>query len=66
MSTPEQFRALTIAAALEMWHKHGIKANSSYTPGNMMASARAITGIRFKPREYMAAAHALRDKAMEL
>ena len=60
---PVGVQMLTIAAALEMWHKHHIRANRAYTPMAMMQTAEKLTGLRFGKREYMKAAQALREKA---
>jgi hypothetical protein len=60
---PKIFQALTIASALKLYAKTGIKANRSYTPSNMIAAAREITGKNFKPQEYLAAAEALEEWA---
>lgn len=37
-------RALTIRKAIQMWVKHGIKANRAYTPSAMARAAGDITG----------------------
>lgn len=58
-----QFRALIIAHALELYAKTGMKANSMYTPRNMMRAAVEITGKKFKARDYLGAATALREVA---
>lgn len=54
------FQAIVIASALELYAATGMKANSAYTPRNMMAAATRITGQKFKPRDYLGAAEALR------
>lgn len=54
------FRAFSIAAALELYAKHKIKATKQHTPKAMMAAAEQITGLSFKPRAYLEAASALR------
>ena len=56
---PQIFRALAIRRALILYARTGIKANRAYTPANMMAAATQITGKRFAPRAYDAAADAL-------
>lgn len=56
---PAIFQALKIASALRLYALHGIKANRSYTPKNMIAAASKITSQAFKPRDYMKAAVAL-------
>jgi hypothetical protein len=58
---PKVFQYLVIASALEMWAKHKIKANRSYTPKNMIGTAGRLLGREFAPRDYMGAAKALRD-----
>jgi hypothetical protein len=50
-----------LALALEMYAKHGIKVNRAYTPKNMIAAAERETGLKFKPRDYLGAAKALRE-----
>lgn len=62
LTAPVAVQMLTVAAALEMWHKHRIRANRAYTPKAMMQTAEQLTGLKFKPREYMKAAQALREK----
>jgi hypothetical protein len=61
-TTPEQvnaFAAVTLAHALKLYAKTGMKVNRAYTPANMMKTATAWTGQTFKARDYMAAANAL-------
>lgn len=58
---PRAYQALVLASALEMWAKHRIRANISYTPLLMIAAASGITGKTFKPRDYLGAAKALRE-----
>ncbi len=60
---PQIYQAIVIAHALELWHKHRMRVNSAYTPSAMMRKAREITGAQFKPRDYLAAAQALRQAA---
>lgn len=57
---PRLFQALVVAKALEMYARFGIKANSAYTPANMMRTATRITGRTFNARDYEGAARALR------
>lgn len=57
------FRAKTIASALRLYAKTGIKANRAYTPTNMLAAASQITGIKFKRGQFEQAAQALTDWA---
>lgn len=59
------FQATVIASALDLYRKTGLKANRAYTSRNMMATAAAITGRKFKARDYEAAAKALREWAHE-
>lgn len=56
----QYFRAAVIESALRLYARTGLKANSHYTPKNMMRTASEITGESFKPRAYLAAADALR------
>lgn len=61
-TTPEQisaFAAITLAHALKLYARTGMKVNRAYTPANMMRTASAWTGQSFKARDYMAAANAL-------
>lgn len=57
----EVFRARTIASALRLYAKTGMKANRAYTPSNMLAAATQITGQKFKRGQYEQAAQALID-----
>lgn len=57
------FVALTVARALDLYRKTGMKANRAYTPKNMMATATKVTGKKFKARDYEGAALALREWA---
>lgn len=50
-----------LALALEMYAKHKIMMNRAYTPKNMIAAAERETGLKFKPRDYLDAAKALRE-----
>ena len=54
-----RFHALTVASALKLYAKTGIKINRSVTPTSLMGRAEAITGLKFKKRDYMAAHDAL-------
>lgn len=56
-------RALTIAAALKLYAKTGMKPNRAYTPTNMLRAAEQITGKKFKRGQYLQAADALREYA---
>ena len=53
------FRALTIARALRLYDKTGMKVNRAYTPTAMLKAAAEITGLTFKRGEYEKAAQAL-------
>jgi len=54
------FRAITLAAALDLYARAGIKANRAYTPTRMLQAATQITGFSFKRGEYALAANELR------
>jgi hypothetical protein len=56
---PSVYQAAAIAAALRLYAKTGMKANSAYTPKAMMAKATEITGQKFKARDYLGASAAL-------
>lgn len=65
--TPESinaFRAIVIANGLKMYAKTGMMPNRAYTPKNMMAAAEQMTGKKFKSRDYLGAADALRALAI--
>ncbi|QIV65883.1 hypothetical protein Cp1R7AA1_020 [Mesorhizobium phage Cp1R7A-A1] len=53
------FQAITIKSALKLYAKTGIKANRAYTPTNMMAMAKKITGKKLAARDYMGGVAAL-------
>lgn len=57
----EVFRALAVANALDLYHRTRIRANTAYTPKNMMRVATEITGQWFRARDYEGAAAALRE-----
>lgn len=57
------FAAITIAKALDIYAKTGMRVNRAYTPSNMMAMAKKVTGQKLKARDYTGAAQALRDWA---
>lgn len=59
----EVFRARTIASALRLYAKTGMKANRAYTPTNMLKAAEAITGTKFKRGQHEQAAQALTEWA---
>ncbi len=50
------YRMRTVARALRLYAATGMKANSMYTPKNMMAKAASITGKKYKARDYERAA----------
>ena len=58
-SAVEVYRATALASGLRLYAKSGIKPNRMWTPKNMMDTAAAITGTKFKARDYIAAADAL-------
>lgn len=58
-------RAITIAAALDLYAKTGMKANRAYTPSAMLRATEEITGIKFPRGHYGEAAAALRHWADE-
>jgi hypothetical protein len=58
-SAVEVFRAKTIASALKLYAKTGIKMNRAYTPTAMLAAASDITGTKFKRGQFTQAADAL-------
>ena len=60
------FRALTIASALRLYAKTGMKANRAYTPTNMLNAATGITGKKYKRGEYVRAADDLTSWANEM
>lgn len=57
--------ALTVASALKLYARTGIKANRAYTPKNMMAVATKVTGKKFAARDYMGAHDALKEWAAQ-
>lgn len=64
---PQVFRALLVAKGLEFYVKTGgMKLNRQYTPKNMLAVATEVTGLKFKARDYLGAAAALRAHAETL
>lgn len=58
------FRATAIASALKLYANTGMKMNRAYTPTAMMKAAHQITGLKFKPRQYLEAAAALKEWAL--
>ena len=61
MITPDVYQAIVIKHAIKLYATAGIKANSSYTPGNMLRTAGRITGKSFKRGQYQQAIAALDD-----
>jgi hypothetical protein len=57
------FQALSLAGALEMYAKFGMKPNRVITPTKMLAMARNITGKDIKARDYKGAAVILKEWA---
>jgi len=57
------FQCIVIADALDFYAKTGMRVNRAYTPANMRRTAEAITGKKFKARDYAGMAEALREKA---
>jgi serine protease inhibitor len=56
---PKMYQALVVRRALLFYIKTGMRVNRAYTPRNMIRTAEAITGLKFKPRAYQEAADAL-------
>lgn len=50
------FRAATIASAMRLYIKTGMKANRAYTPTNMLAAAGQILGKTYKRGQLQQAA----------
>jgi hypothetical protein len=59
----EAFRAITIAHALRLYAKTGMKVNRAYTPKRMMQVAASMTGRSYKARDYVGAADDLQSWA---
>ena len=57
------FAALTVAKALDLYAKTGMRVNRAYTPTNMIAMAKRVTGKKLAARDYTGAATALREWA---
>jgi len=57
------YGALVMAKALELYAKTGMRVNRAYTPSAMMRTAQNVTGKKFKARDYVGAAKALREFA---
>lgn len=60
---PSTYQAVAIAHALEFYNKTGTQVNRAYTPKNMLQMAEKITGQKFKARDYLGAAKALKQWA---
>jgi len=56
---PSIYQAMVIRKGLEFYRKHGMRINRMYTPKRMMDMATAITGRKFKPRDYATAEQVL-------
>lgn len=54
---------LTVASALSLYAKTGMKANRAYTPTNMLAFVERTTGKKFKRGQYAEAAEYLKEFA---
>lgn len=63
MHDPRKFQAIVLASALKLYRTTGMKANRAYTPSAMMRTASAITGKKYKAREYEKAESDLREWA---
>ncbi len=57
------FACLTVASALRLYAKTGIKANRAYTSTNMLAFVEQQTGKKFKRTQLAEAADYLTDFA---
>lgn len=57
----QAYQCLVVAKALELYAKTGVQVNRAYTPRRMMETASQLTGQKFRPRQYEAAAAALRE-----
>lgn len=55
-----------LASGLTMYAKCGMIPNRAYTPKRMMEWAAKLTGKKFKARDYLGAAEALKQKAAEV
>lgn len=54
------YQATVVGSALRLYAKCGLKVNRAYTPAAMMKVAAALTGKKFKARDYVGAADALK------
>lgn len=57
---PRVFQTLALASALELYAKAKIQVNRAYTPSAMIQTAKNLTGLPFKARDYTGTAFALR------
>lgn len=57
------FACLTVASALALYAKTGIKVNRAYTPSAMLAFVERTTGVKFKRTQYAEAAQYLKTWA---
>lgn len=55
-----RFAIVVLASALKLYAKTGMRANRAYTPTNMLKTATAHTGIKYKRGDYMRAHDDLR------
>ncbi len=60
------FQAVTLASALRLYAKTGMKPNRAYTPARMLATANELTGHNYRRGQYEAAAAALVELAERL
>lgn len=57
------FGAITVASALDLYAKTGMRVNRAYTPTAMLAAVERYTGRKFKRGQYAEAAAHLREWA---
>lgn len=57
------YQAIVLASSLRLYAKTGIKPTRGVGPKHMMKLAEQITGLKFKAKEYILAAEALRTWA---
>lgn len=60
-STPTTYQAIAVRTAIKLYANTGIKANTAYTPKNMLATAGHLTGKTFKRGQFQAAYDALSE-----
>ena len=58
-----RYQALAIASALELYARTGMRANSAYTPRNMISAAGRILDQVQPKRDYVGTAKRLREWA---